>query len=111
MTEDDLKEFLESNKADIQSAVKAKVIEGLLAQHRWEISGQIAEVVKEFTATEIIPEVKKYLADQKGPILEAACSGAAEIGDQIAKSMATFAAKNIGGDTYKFRNVMKALFD
>lgn len=37
MTEAELKEFLEANKADIQQAVKQRMIDSLLTQHRWTI--------------------------------------------------------------------------
>ena len=111
MTEAELKEFLDANKADIQQAVKAKMIDRLLSTHQWEISGQITAIVNEFVTNEIAPEVKKFLADQKGPILEAACAGAAEIGNALSKALITHTAKNLDGESYKFRNVMKALFD
>lgn len=111
MTEDDLKEFLEENKETIKNAVRAKMIESLLANHRWEITGVISKVVEEFVSTEIVPEVKKYLADNKGPILQAAVAGAAEIGDTLAKAIAKRTAERLDPDSYQFRNVMKALFD
>lgn len=110
MTEDDLKEFLSANKADIQARVKERMIESLLTQNRWEISGQIAKTVEEFVTAEIVPEVKKYLSDQKGPILEAAIAGAAEIGDTLAKAIVTRTAKRLTPDGYEFRQVLEALF-
>lgn len=110
MTEDDLKEFLETNKADIQARVKERMIEGLLAQNRWEISSQVAKVVEEFISKEIVPEVKTYLADQKGPILAAAIAGAAEIGDTLAKSIVARTAKRLAPDSYDFQKVLEALF-
>jgi len=111
MTEAELKEFLDANKADIQQAVKAKMIDRLLSTHQWEISGQITKIVQDFVSEEIAPEVKKFLADQKGPIIAAACAGAAEIGDTLAKAMIAHTAKNLDAESYKFRGVMKALFE
>ena len=110
MTADDLKTFLEENKESIQSAVKAKMIDSLLANHRWEISGEISKAVEEFVAAEIVPEVKKYLAEQKGPILQAAISGAAEIGDTLAKAIVSRTAKKLNAEGYEFRQVLEALF-
>lgn len=110
MTPEDLKEFLSENDAEIKAVVKQKVIEGLLANHRWEITGQIGEIVKDFVNAEIVPEVKKHLQDQKGPILEAALVGAAEIGANLAKAIAERSAKNLTSDSYQFRQVMEALF-
>lgn len=110
MNAEDLKEFLETNKAEIQATVKSRMVENLLSQNRWEISGEIAKVVQEFVAAEIVPEVKKYLADNKGPLLEAAIAGAAEIGDTLAKCIVERTAKKLKADSYEFRQVMEALF-
>ena len=110
MTADDLKEFLADNETASKEAVKAKMIESLLTNHRWEISGEISAVVGEFVKTEIVPEVKKFLQDQKGPILEAAVAGAATIGDTLAKSIVERCAKNLAADSYQFRAVMEAIF-
>ena len=109
MTEDDLKDFLEENDAAIKSAVKAKMIERLMETHRWAITDEIANVVKDFVSTEIVPEVKKYLAEQKGPIVNAAIAGAAEIGDTLSKAITERAAKNIQADSYHFRQIMEVL--
>lgn len=111
MTEDDLKQFLDTNKTEIQRAVKEKMITSLLEQNRWEISGEIARAVQEFVAAEIVPEVKKYLADNKGPILEAAIAGAAQIGDTISKAIVERTAKKLKADSYEFRAVLKTLFE
>ncbi len=107
----DINEFLETNKVEVQNAVKARIIEGLLSQHRWEISGEVAKAVQDFVAAEVMPEVKKYLQEQKGPIVQAALAGAAEIGENIAKALAMRAAKNLTHDSYQFRAVMKAVFE
>lgn len=111
MTEAELKAFLEANKEEIQTAVKAKLIAGLIDNHRWEISAQVTKTVEDFVAAEIVPEVKKYLTEQKGPILQAALTGAAEIGDVLAKAIVTRTAKRLSPDGYEFRAVMKALFE
>lgn len=111
MTDDDLKEFLEENRESIKAAVKAKMIDSLLAEHRWDISSEIKKAVEAFVAAEVVPEVKKYLADNKGPILQAAVAGAAEIGDTLAKAIAKQTAERLDPNGYRFRQVLKALFD
>ena len=111
MSPEDLKEFLEDNKAEIQATVKARMIDQILANHSWQITDEIRAVVQEFVSAEIVPEVKKHLQDQKGPILQAALVGASEIGESLSKSLVEAAAKNLAPDGYKFRALMKALFD
>lgn len=111
MTEEDLKEFLEDNKAVIQEQVKQRLIEGLLANHQWTMREQISETVNEFMKTEIMPQVREHLASEKSVILEAAITSAASIGEMLSKALVERAAKNISGDTYSFRNTLKAIFE
>lgn len=108
MTEQEMQEFLDANKADIQAEVKRRMIEGLVANHRWEINGEMSKVVSEFVAKEIIPEVHTYLAGEKGAILEACKAAAVEIGNTLSKTMVEKAAKNIEG--YQFREAIKSMF-
>jgi hypothetical protein len=111
MTEEDLKQFLDENAEAIKAQVKQKMIDGLLAEHRWTISGQIGEIVNEFIKEEIAPAVKAHLQSEKGPILEAAIKSASGIGDMLAQALVERAAKNISGDTYRFRDTLKGIFE
>lgn len=111
MTTDELKAFLEENKADIESAVKAKLIAGLLENHRWDISAAITKTVEDFVAAEIVPAVKAHLTDQKGPIIEAAVAAAAQMGEALSMAIATHTAKRLTPGGYEFRAVLKALFE
>jgi len=108
MTKDELDDFLEANRAEITGAIKAKLIEGLLTQHRWEMSEIVAKTVNEFVTTEVVPEIKAYLQSEKGPILEASKEAARQIGDLITKQMVTNAAKNLQG--YNFRSILEPIF-
>lgn len=109
MTKDELDEFLEANRADITAAVKAKLIEGLLSQHRWEMSEIVAKTVNDFVSTEVVPEIKAYLASEKGAIVEAAKEAARQIGELITKQMVVSATKNMGNG-YAFKGVMEGIF-
>lgn len=111
MTEEDLREFLEANKAEVKAQVKQRLIDGLLSSHKWTMQDQIGEVVAEFMKTEIMPEVKAYLVSEKSTILEAAITAASEIGDLLAKNLVTLAAKNINAQSsYQFRQIAEAIF-
>lgn len=111
MTEEDLKEFLEANKAEIQAKVKEKLIDGLLANHKWTMNDQIGQTVAEFMKDEIMPEVKAYLVSEKSAILAGAVKAASEIGDMLAKQLVTQAAKNINEKSiYQFRTIAEAIF-
>jgi len=108
MTEQELQEFLEANKADIQAEVRRRMIDKLVSTHQWAISEQVAKTVNEFVAKEIVPEIVTYLAGEKGAILEACKAASIEIGNTLTKTMAEKAAKNIDG--YYFRDVIQKLF-
>lgn len=111
MTEEDLKQFLDENADAIKAQVKQRMIDGLLAEHRWSISSQISEIVNEFVRDEIAPAVKAHLQSEKSEIIEAAVKSASGIGDLLAKALVERAAKNISGDSYNFRNTLKAIFE
>ncbi len=111
VTEEDVKAFLEANREDINAQVKQRLIDGLLQSHRWEMSDQISKVVGEFMAEEVMPEVKKFLASEKGPIIEAAIGAASQIGDMLTQEMVKKAAKNIGEGSYRYRDVIKQIFE
>lgn len=108
MTNDEMKEFLEANSAQIKQAVTARLIEGLIASHKWEMSEVIAKEVNDFMAAEIVPEIKKFLTSEKGAILAAAQESARQIGNLLTEEMVKRAAKNIDG--YSFREMIKGLF-
>lgn len=107
MTEEDLKQFLEENSADIQEAVKARTIEAMTRHLEYSLPNSIRETVVEFIESEIVPEVKKHLADQKGPIVAASCKAASEIGDKVAELMVKQAVESMTG--YRSGDVIKAL--
>lgn len=112
MTEEDLKKFLEDSKAEVQAQVKERLISGLLANHSWTLSEQISDTVAEFMKTEIMPDVKAYLASEKSAILEAAVKAASEIGEMLSKQLVVQAAKNIDAkNSYSFQKVTKAIFE
>lgn len=110
MNEEDLKQFLETNKADIQAKVRERLIDGLLQNHQWTMRDQITEVVAEFMKTEIVPEVRKYLVSEKSAILEAAIASTSQIGEMLTKAMVERAAKNISAESYAFRDTLSAIF-
>jgi uncharacterized Fe-S cluster-containing MiaB family protein len=108
MTKDELDAFLEANRVEINGAIKAKLIEGLLTQHRWEMSAIVAETVNEFVKTEVVPEIKSYLEGEKGVIIASAKEAARQIGDLITQQMVTTAANNLSG--YNYRGIVEAIF-
>ena len=110
MTEEDLKQFLVDNKAEINAQVKQRLIEGLLVNHQWTMREHISDIVSEFMKTEIAPAVREYLAGEKSAILEAAVKAASEVSDMLAKNMVAQAAKNLQTNRYEFKKIMDAIF-
>ena len=108
MTEDEMKDFLKANDEAIKTSVRDKLIAGIVAEHRWEIGGEVAKAVNEYIKTEIVPEVTKHLAGEKGVILAAAIEGSRQIGNLITEKMVAEATKSING--YGMNDVLKAMF-
>lgn len=108
MTDEEMKDFLEANSTQIKQAVTARLIEGLISSHKWEMSEVIATEVNAFMVAEIVPEIKKFLSSEKGVILAAAQESARQIGDLLTQEMVKRAAKNLEG--YSFRELIKGLF-
>jgi hypothetical protein len=109
MTEADLKDFLEANKAEINKAVKDATIKQLLEEYRWPITDTISQVVTEFIKTEIVPEVKAALVGEKSAIVDAAIKACADISDTLAKGLMQDAAKNVGSE-YRRKQIVDAIF-
>ena len=109
MTEDDLLNFMQENKADIIASVKAKAISAMTEQVRWGLSSAVQGVVDEFIKTDVLPAIKQELQDHKGPIIAAAVKGAAEIGEAVAQKIVTTAVERMTG--YGGTDVLKALFN
>ena len=110
MTEEDLKQFLEDNKADIQAQVRQKLIDGLLNDYSWTMRENISGVVQEFIKEQIAPEVRKHLESEKSAILEAAIKATAGIGEMLQKAMVERAVKNIEANSYNFKETLSAIF-
>jgi hypothetical protein len=110
MSEDELKQFLDENRAAIQLEVKNKMIARLVENQRWEISGALAKTVNDFVETEILPEVVKHLQSEKGAIMSAAIQAASGIGDMVALKITERAAKVVATE-WDFKKVITALFN
>lgn len=109
MTEDELKQFLDDNKADIQQAVKQRVIAKLLEEHRWNISESVNKAVRDFVDEHVVPAVKAELEANKGGIVNAVVSTVSGVTEELAKGLVSDAAKNIGSE-WKRREIIKAIF-
>lgn len=107
MTEEDLHNFLAAEKDSIAQAIKEKAIAAMTESIRWQIPQSVTQAVAEFFDAEIVPEIKKHLADQKGPIVEASIKAAAVIGDKVAEAMVEKAVETMSG--YRSGEVLKAL--
>ena len=107
MTTDELTAFLEKNKDHFLQATRTAVMEKVTESVRWSLPDSVHETVSAFLKNEIAPEVAKYLAEQKGPILEAAKKAATELGNALAEKMTEQAVKSLDG--YRAEEVFKAL--
>jgi hypothetical protein len=108
MTEDEMKGFLKDNEEAIKLAVRDKLIAGIVDEHRWSITDEVSKAVNQFVKDEIVPDVVKHLAGEKGVILAAAIEGTRQIGNLITEKMVAEATKSING--YGMNDVLKSIF-
>ncbi len=107
MTEAELTEFLDKNKDAILEASRAAIIEKIKDSMKWSFPDAVSKTVTAFLTTEIVPEVQKLLAEQKGVIVAAAKKSAAALSDKLAEKMMEQVVKNLDG--YRAEEVFKAL--
>lgn len=106
----ELDDFLADNAEEIKAHVKQRMIEKLLETHNWEISDQVRKSVAKFMAEEVIPEVEKELAAQKGPIMQACLTAASGACQELAQGLVKDVAEKLAS-SYNRKKVYGALFD
>ncbi len=107
MTEQELTEFMEKNKAAILDASRAAIIEKIKDSMKWSLPDTVNQTVNSFLTNEIAPEIGRMLKEQKGVILEAAKKSAVALSDKLATTMMEQVTKSLDG--YRAEEVFKAL--
>lgn len=107
MTQDELTKFLADNKDAFLEATRKAVLEKVQESVRWSLPDSVQNAVSTFLKDEIVPEITKILADQRGPIIEAAKKSAVALGNALAEKMMEQAVKSLDG--YRCEEVFKAL--
>ena len=109
MTHEEMTIFLQENSERIKAAAADAMIDKIREDIRYGLPSEVKVVVNKFMVDEIVPEVRKALAGEKGAILASVSKAAAEIGDSLAKTMTENAMKNIVG--YRGGELLKKLVD
>ena len=107
MTEEQLLAFLEDSKAEIAASVKDRAIDAMTRSLEYQLPQSVTKAVADFFEAEIVPEIQKHLADQKGPIVAASIKAASQIGDRVAEALVEKAVESMSG--YRSGEVIKAL--
>lgn len=108
MTEDEMKTFLTENADAIKSAVRDKLITGILQEYRWDVTEAVGKAVNEWIKAEIVPDVITFLSGEKASIVAAAQEGARQIGEVMTKHMVETATKNLTG--HNFGEIIQRMF-
>jgi hypothetical protein len=108
MTEQDLNDFLEANKAEISANIKRTIIEKMTNSMQYQLSSAATDAINAFINEEVVPEVRKHLMENKGPIIQSVISATAVIGDELQKKMVGKATEALSG--YDAGNIIKSLF-
>lgn len=107
MTEEQLLAFLEDSKAEIAASVKDRAIAAMTRSLEYQLPHSVTKAVADFFEAEIVPEIQKHLADQKGPIVAASIKAASQIGDKVAEALVEKAVESMS--SYRSGEVIKAL--
>lgn len=76
MKKEMLERIVKEAEADVKAEVKKRVLEGVQQDIVYQVRELISKEVKEFVDSEVLPDLKVYLTQNKGPILEAMRQGA-----------------------------------
>lgn len=110
MNTEQLTQYLEEHKSEINEAIKAKVITRLTEQVSWNLPELIRKDVDQFYADEIHPAVQQYLVDNKSALMQVVVKACVDASEAVATSMAEHIKKTLSNE-YQAKKVFCTLFN
>ena len=102
-----IQKMLEESHDQIVGDLKEKIVNRVSDIYGWEFDSLIKTTVKDFYKEHVAPEIAEHLMSEKGVIIEAVKSGAADIGAKLAEAMVKQATENMTG--YSARKIFEDL--
>lgn len=109
MNDEFFKSVLEENKQAVKDKIRESILESVSSQFRYNIPESIRGVMDEFIKSEILPELKLVLAENRDAILEATKGAVSGIAVETAKALQEKAALNLT-HSWNVRAIAEAIF-
>jgi hypothetical protein len=109
-TAEDLSKILADHEDEIKKHVLGEIKEQMRIDLMYSLRAQIDVAVKKFLAEDLAAEIRAQLVESKPAILAAVGEASVTIGQFLTDGLVAEAQKNLG-ESYKRRNVLKALFE
>jgi hypothetical protein len=108
--ENSIAEIILANKELIKESAMRTLNTAVADNLSWNIRDMMKSAVDDFITTEIMPEIKTLLTQNKQVFLDQLIAAVSEIGTELAKHMVEKAVKNMS-NSWEFEKVTKALFN
>ena len=95
LTEKQVQKILDEAGEQIKENLKLDFAKAMSDSIRWKLEEETSKVVNEFVVTEIVPEIKKFMVENKEGIIKSATTAALTVGDKLAAAMIERAIKNL----------------
>lgn len=93
----EIQKILTDNQDQIVADIRQELVKRVTQNFGWEFESLVKKTVQEFYVEQIAPEIVKYLAGEKGVIIESVKGGCAQIGAKLAETMIINASKALTG--------------
>ena len=110
LTDEQLAAIVQESKDEIRKMVLNSVKEDLSWHVRQVLRDGLAHEIGEVVKTEILPDVRAALLENKAGIIEGAVKASDEIGEMMREVLVEKVQKSLS-DSYHRSQVIKALFD
>ncbi len=109
ISEEEIKNALAKSKQSIINAVVEHLKERLIHDIKYASNDAVEKEIKSFIDTEIVPETRKNLQENKAVILQQLNQAAVTIGAEVAKTLVSKAVTNMTG--YRGTEILKKLVE
>lgn len=93
----------------IMARFKTELEEAAISQAKGVIRSEVGKFVREWVASEVIPELHKALVESKEGIISCAPAFAGQLSDALVKAMADAAKENLQS-SYRRKELLQKLF-
>ena len=108
-SEEEITKILEDAKDELRANLVEDMKDRLKTSVEYTLGAEVRKVIEEYVKTEIVPDLKAALIEDKPIILKAAIKGANEIGEVLSKALVEDMKAKLGKE-YTRRNIIDAIW-